>query len=119
MLVTGKSDLGAWVMHLREDPVTALRVLGDRVAGECDLFSASQLLRAYDPDDRRRVTAPGMAKELLRSGFRSVNCGGTIKTKMGSQRLYAVRNPDKWRDCSPKVAAEHFDKFFGPVAGKF
>ena len=119
MLVTGKSDLGAWVMHLREDPVTALRVLGDRVAGDCDLFSASQLLRAYDPDDRRRVTAPGMAKELLRSGFRSVNCGGTIKTKMGSQRLYAVRNPDKWRDCSPKVAAEHFDKFFGPVAGKF
>lgn len=119
MLVTGKSDLGAWVLHLREDPTIALRVLGERVAAECDLLSAAQLLRAYDPDDRRRVTAPGMGKELMRSGFRAINPGSSIRTRLGSQRLYAIRNPDKWRDVSPLVAAEHFDKYFGPLASKY
>jgi hypothetical protein len=119
MTLAGKSDLGAWVAHLREDPVTSLRVLGDRVASECDLFSPTILLRAYDPDERRKMTAQALARELQRAGFRPVNCGGTIRTKMGTQRLYAVRNLEKWRDVSMKVAAEHFDKFFGPVAGKF
>lgn len=119
MLVHSKSDLDAWVMQLKEDTVTALRILGEQVAGECELFTPGMLLRAYDPDGHRRVTAPGMGKALARGGFRQINAGGTIKTKLGSQRLYAVRNDPAWVDASPKAAAEHFDRFFGPLAGKF
>lgn len=119
MLVHSRSDLDAWVAQLREDPFHALRLLGDSVAQDCELFTPGILLRAYDPNGHRKVTATGMGKALARAGFHSINCGSTIRTKLGSQRLTAVRNVAAWKDSAPKLAAEHFDKHFGPLAGKF
>lgn len=119
MLVHSRSDLDAWVAQLREDPYHALRLLGDTVASDCELFTPGILLRAYDPDGRRKVTATGMGKALARAGFHPLNAGSTIRTKLGSQRVTAVRNTDAWAGAAPKVAAEHFDRFFGPLAGKF
>ena len=119
MLVHSRSDLDAWVALLKEDPHHALRLLGDTVAQDCELFTPGILLRAYDPDGHRKVTATGMGKALARAGFHSLNAGSTIRTKLGSQRITAIRNLAAWKDASPKAAAEHFDKYFGPLAGKF
>jgi hypothetical protein len=119
MLVHSRSDLDAWVATLKEDPYQALRLLGEQVARDCELFAPGILLRAYDPDGHRKVTATGMGKALARAGFHPVNAGGTIRTKLGSQRLTAIRNVEEWKNASPKVASDHFDKFFGPLAGKF
>jgi len=117
MTMAGKSDLGAWCVALREDPHHTLRPLGDRIAKECELFTPGQLLHAYGAD--KKVTAPGMARELVRAGFRQTNAGSPVWTKNGAQRIYAIRNPDKWQSAAPKELAAHFDKHFGPDAGKF
>ncbi len=119
MIYTGKSDLGVWVVTLHEDPSHALAPLGEKVSRKCDLFSAKQLLRAYDPDGKARVTAPGLAREMLRSGFKQVNCGAPVHTRAGSQRLYAVRNGEVWSRCSPTEAAKHFDQYWGLEAAKY
>lgn len=110
MIYSGKSDLGVWCVQLREDPAAALRPLGEEVA-KGDLFTPSQLLSAYDPSGNKRVTANGVARELLRSGFRQVNGGSPVRTRVGVIRLYAIRNPEKWLTASPKEIAAHFEKY--------
>lgn len=119
MIYTGKSDLGVWVVTLKEDPEHALAPLGEKLAKKCELFTPNQLLRAYDPDGKKKVTAPGLAREMLRSGFKQVNAGSPVHTKAGAHRLYAVRNGDHWFTVAPPVAAKHFEQYWGPDAGKF
>lgn len=119
MVIDAKSDVGMWVVQLREDPTVALRTLGDKPSRECELFSAQQLLRAYDPDGSRRVTAGGLGRELKRAGFRQLN-GGPIRTGLGVHRLYVVRNEREWAERGHNGAAEHVDKFFqAPPERKF
>lgn len=115
MILSGKSDLGAWVASLREDPYSMLRPLGDKVAMECDLFTATQLLRAYEAAGGHpgRVTSPGMSREMVRAGYRHVNGSKPIWTIHGAQRLYAVRNHDKWMGVEePKEIADHYATAF-------
>jgi hypothetical protein len=115
MILNGKSDLGAWCVMLKEDPYSSLRPLGDKVALECDLYTAAQLLRAYEATAGHsgRVTAPGMARELVRSGFRQVNGSQPVWTVHGTQRLYAVRNHEKWMGVTdPKECAAHYAAAF-------
>jgi len=120
MILHGKSDVGMWCVQLGEDPETTLRALGEKAAEECDLYTARQLRRCYDPEGRGKVTEPGMGRELARSGFRQVNAGATIRTKTcGIIRLYAVRNWKKWESASPQVINEHYERYFGEGAGKF
>ena len=120
MSITGKSDLGAWVMSLKESPETALRALGEIPATKCDLFTSSQLLRAYDPESAKRVTAQGVGKEMARAGFRHFQEGRSVQTKGGPVRLWMVRNSSIWESTSPLKAQEHYSKFFGAhPAGKF
>ncbi len=118
MIGHSKSDLGAWVAGLRDDPARLLAPLGERPAKECELFTSSQLLRAYDPDRKGRVSEPGMGRELVRSGFRQVNGGRTIRTQAGVFRLYAIRNEEKWQTASTKDMVVHFNRYFSPNASK-
>lgn len=112
MIYTGKSDLGIFVAELREDPTPKLRLLGEEISTKCDLFTPSTLLRCYDPEGHKRVTAIGLSKEMIRSGFRQLNGGVPIHTKAGLVRLYAVRNHDAWVERSPRLMAAHYEKFF-------
>lgn len=89
MIGLGKSDLANWVSRLREEPDSVLR-LGNRVL-PYTLFTTDQLLRLYDPDDRKKVTVNGVARELKRSGFHKVNMGNPVTTIHGLLRLWAVR----------------------------
>ena len=117
MSITGKSDLGAWVNMLKEAPETALRALGPAAAQSCDLYTSAQLLRAYDPDGAKKVTAQGLGKEMARSGFRHFQEGRLVRTSTGPTRLWMVRNWGTWATVSPLKVAAHFSKFFGPIAG--
>jgi hypothetical protein len=111
MIIAGKSELGMWVQELKEDPKTKLRPLGEEIATKCELFTPGQLLRAFDPEGHKRVTAPGMARELIRAGFRPLNGGSPIRTRDTTARLYAIRNQRDWIARNPKVMAEHYEKF--------
>jgi hypothetical protein len=111
MIVDNKSDLGAWVGRLRQDPGHLLR-LGDlELPG--DLFTNSQLLKVYDPDGKTRVTANGLGRELRRAGFRYVNGGAVVLTMHGPQRLYVLRNEQYWARQKPGAATIHYNQRFG------
>lgn len=120
MITSGKSELGMWVHMLKEDPETLLRgVAGEVAARECDVWQPQQLLRAFDPQGAHRVSFPGMARELVRAGFRLLH-DGPIRTTGGVVRLYAVRNMEKWESKNRQEIASHYDKYLGPDApGKF
>jgi hypothetical protein len=120
MMMNGKSDVAMWCVALREDPTNVLKPLGEKPADKCDLYSPTLCLRAYNPDgSHSKVTVNGMSRELVRAGFRQLNGASPIRTKGGLVRLYAIRNYEKWKNASPVEAAKHFDRFFGPDAGRY
>lgn len=90
MIVLGKSDIANWCAALRENPDSVLR-LGSKVLAY-SMYTTEQLLRIYDPEDRKRVSANGLAREMRRSGFFKVNDGFAVGTGHGVQKLWAVRN---------------------------
>ena len=92
--------------------MNALRPLGEEAAKSCEVFTPSLLLHAFDPEGKSRVTAGGLARELIRSGFRPLNGGVPVRTKMGIIRVYATKNQDYWVKASPKQIAAHYEKFF-------
>ncbi len=116
MIYVGKSDLGAWCVRLREDPERALFAIGSQEkARECALFTSEELRRAYDPEQATRVTAGGVAKELSRSGFRQVNGGNSVRVGCGRrwERLWAVRDVDRWLKVAPSQIDAHYSRFEG------
>lgn len=114
MVEDGLSDLGRWVRRLRDDPEACLKLGDAALAG--DLWSASDLIRLYDPEGRGKATAGGLSKELKRAGFRQAYGGMPVRTTSGQQRLFIVRNPDEWTVVtSSKPLADHYDKSRGPL----
>lgn len=108
MIDAGRSDLGNWVAMLRDDPDTVLRVDGKVIPFE--LWRAEDLLSLYDPLERKRVTANGLARELKRAGF--IRPAGTtgIRTSAGQVRLWAVRNHTKYDGKSLQFLGESYDR---------
>ena len=118
MINDNKSELGAWVLGLREDTEAALRVLGDSVSQKAELVSSPNILRCYDPTGEGKVTANGLGRELKRAGFRQVNNGTPLRTVHGLQRLWIIRNHDKWMKSWPKEIVAHYNAVF-TGGGKF
>lgn len=116
MIVAGKTDTGLWVMRLQEDPVTALRALGERPSRECDIYTPDQLYRAFDPQDRARgrSSVASLGRALAAGGFRQVNGGVPVGTASGIHRLYAVRNIVRWEQSTRKEIRDHYDSYWGP-----
>lgn len=108
MILDSKTDLGAWVATLKEAPDAVLRVGESVLAG--DLFTTKQLLALYDPTESKRVSAVWLGRELKRAGFAQVNGGAVIATARGPQRLYAVRNAERWAAAKPGDIAKAYDE---------
>lgn len=106
MISDGLSDIGRWVRRLRDDPDYVLRIGNVGLKG--DLWSSQELLKLYDPEGKHRVTIGGLGKELKRAGLRQVYGGRPIVTPHGQQRLFAVRNSDKWEKADSKALREHY-----------
>lgn len=103
----GKSDLGSWVAQLRDDPDSVLRV--DSLKIKYKLWRVDELLRIYDPENKGRVTANGMAREMRRAGVRQVAAGGPVKTSEGQFRLWAVREADMFAKMKTSEVGRYYD----------
>ena len=110
MIADTKSDVAVWVSQLRIAPDEILK-LGD-VPLKGDLFTTGELLQLYDPSGKTKVTANGLGRELKRAGFHYAHSGTVIVTIKGPQRLYAIRNYDKWRNAKPRLLTSHYNERF-------
>lgn len=100
-----KSDLGAWVQSLLEDPQGALRVNEMVMPG--DLFTSKQLLALYDPTGKTGTTANGLGRELRRAGFNQVCGGRPVKVDADQSRYYAVLNTERWVRATAAEVTHH------------
>ena len=94
MIADGRSDLGAWVAQLIDDPDGVLRVGEMKIPG--DLFTNHELLGVYDPTEKGRVTAQGLGNALKKAGIRQVYGGQLVRVRGRLDRYYAVRNGERW-----------------------
>lgn len=108
MIDGGRSDLATWVATLRDDPDTVLRI--DKQVLSFDLWRSEDLLLLYDPQEKGKVTANGLARELRRAGFQRP-CG-TIgcRTSQGQVRIWAVRDERKYDGLGPNELGTAYDK---------
>ena len=117
MIANGRSDLGTWVANLRENPDQYLVVAGKPMP--YSMWSTEELRRMYDPDDKTRVTANGLAREMRRAGFVKVNDGmGVMTATNGQQRLWAVRFPERLLKLSGVPLGQVYDKERGTAVKK-
>ena len=117
MIADVKSDLGSWVERLRVDPDALLRV-GD-VKLSADLYTNAELLALYDPTGKTGTTANGLGRELKRSGFRQARNGSVVNLPSGAQRLYIVRNLERWINETPAAIVKHLKHAHEPRKEKF
>lgn len=107
MIDLGRSDLDGWVHKLRSVPDAVTRVHGKLLPSP--LFTTLQLLRMYDPEDKRRVTENGMSRALKRAGIVKAARGLPCRLEDGSQaRLWAVREPERFAHASHKLVVEEY-----------
>lgn len=107
MIDDGLSDIGRWVRRLRDDPDLMLRV-GD-VPLKCDLWTAADLMKMYDPEGKGRATAGGIGREMKRAGMRQVYGGMPVRTVAGQIRLFALRNADEWEKAKMPAIVAHYE----------
>jgi hypothetical protein len=108
MVADTRSDLASWVRQLLAEPDRLLRV--GHVKIERDLVTNKDLLRLYDADGSKKVTANGLGRELRRAGVELANGGDPVSTSLGLERLYIVRNHDQWVGATVKQLQAHVDK---------
>lgn len=113
MILQGKSDLQLWCRRAVESPEAVLAKDGRPLEG--DLFTNAQLLSLYDPERRTWVTQNALGRELRRAGVRQIT---SVRTAQGRQRLYAIRNRERWSAATRAEAGRHWDSHFGPKSTK-
>jgi len=100
--------IATWVSRLREDPDSVLRSDGRVIPFA--LWRSEDLLLLYDSDQRTRVTANGLSREMTRQGFRKVYNGNGVPTlKDGQVRLWAVRNEHLYRKMNGMEVGAAYD----------
>ena len=100
-----RSDLGAFVAALREQPEGKLRLGGVELVS--DLYTTAELLAIYDPAGRTNTTANGVGRELARQGFYRACNGQPIRVGGVQSRYWSIRNGRAWDHASPSSAAKH------------
>lgn len=108
MLENSRSDLGAWVSSLKEDPDTVLRSAGQPVKHK--LWRAEELLDIYDPQQKGRVTANGLAREMARQQFHRAASGMGVRTLAGQVKLWIVRDVEAMLKLGPTEIANIYNK---------
>ncbi len=110
MITDNKTELAAWVHRLRTQTDEVLRRAGP--AYDSDLFTTTQLGAIYDPESTKRTSAALLYRELKRAGFKRA-WTGTVMTRSGAQRLWIIRNVERWIAVqSPRSIAAYWDARF-------
>lgn len=105
MIADVQSDLGAWVRRLMSSADEML-VMGQAKLSH-DVFTNKQLLALYDPSGKTGTTANGLGRELRRAGVVQALGGKPVKTTVGQDRYYIIRNLDQWRGASVSAITSH------------
>ena len=106
MIQTVKSELGLWVMRLRDEPEQVLKIGQMPIQG--DLFTNGELLKLYLAQHDGAKAAPRtLGSELGLAGVPTFKNSQPIITSTGSQRYYVVRNVKKWEKATTGQAVEH------------
>lgn len=114
MLDTGKSELGHWVRELKLNTEVILK----RAGMKGDLFSVKELMTLYDPSGSKGVSVNALARELRRAGYTMPGSGAQILDAAGFlQRVYVLRNMDKWGPETPRGEATAHYRAHRPGAG--
>lgn len=115
MLSNSRSDLSTWVAALKEDPDTVLRAAGHSIRHK--LWRAEDLLAVYDPEDKGRVTANGLSRELTRQGFHRAAEGQGVRTLAGQVKLWHIREVEEMLKLSPVRLGQIYDEERGTKSG--
>jgi hypothetical protein len=116
MIHDGLSDVGSWVRQLRDDPGSVLKVGDVELSGA--LWTSADLVRLYDPQEKGRVTANGMARELKRAGLRQAYSGAPVPTLQGQRRLFIIKDVERWLKEGSKSLAAEYDAARTPIERK-
>jgi Domain of unknown function (DUF3854)/Family of unknown function (DUF5906) len=118
MLELGRSEAGAWVASVREDPARVLR-LGrvDGIIAEPSphvshtLMTSEELFAIYTSQNSGgNLTRPGLSRALKYGGFRQVNKGEPVFTARGAVRLWAIQGDrTKLEGMLPKQLTEIYN----------
>ena len=106
------SDLDDFCHTLAKDPDTLLRY-GDTTITR-DLYTVSELINIYDPEERTRVTHIAMSKALRRAGF----VRKAIGTDKGTRKLWPVRNAAAWLTRGAADWAAHYNGSLALLQGQ-
>jgi hypothetical protein len=98
------SDLDHWCRDLKADPMTFLRVNADGFEPR-DLWRLEELASVYKVQHNRHVSSKALANALRAAGFLEL---GRTRTHLGRLKLWAVVNPDRWRDASELERAKGY-----------
>lgn len=104
MTYDAKPALARWVSELKHDPEDVLKFGEMKI--KKDLFTATELLAMFDPTGSKNASIVTLGRELARA-FLQLPKNAT--STHGSQRLYVVRNPDKWEKAKPWERAQHWE----------
>jgi len=113
-----KSDVGAFAQDVRrnlDDYLARLQQLLHLKVSP-DIVRNSHLLFLYDPDGKTRVTSNGLGRALATAGFKTVFVNNTLA--FGTQRVYVMRNADKWLNAKPEVLRAYIDSIYPPPTKK-
>lgn len=110
MIASSRSDIAAWAAELRENPDAVLLTYhGQRLPG--DLWSSKELLELYDPQQKRKVTEPGLQRALSQAGFRKVNENGQVEGRgLRYPRLWAVGDRERLLKASNAVLFQQYTR---------
>jgi hypothetical protein len=97
MIRSGKSDVARWVQALRESGAA------QSLKPDCDLFTPSEIFKAYDPEGRGKVTENRVGIELTRARLEKRR----VRVRSESLRLWAVRNRETWANRSDREWIRH------------
>jgi hypothetical protein len=110
------SNLEVWLTALKRTPDEVLSLNGQPLRS--DLWTPDQLLALYDPDGRYRIGVSSFAKAMRRMGFVPAPVR-IVRTKLGTKRLYVVRDPLRWRAAKSKQLAAHYEAAFSETERGF
>jgi hypothetical protein len=116
MVMDTKSEVGVWCAELREHPDNVLKFGMEPV--NADLFTTTQLMLIFDPQNIKRVSTVWLGRELKKAGFHQVNGGAVILTAKGPQRLYAVRRAKQWLNAKQTKVAAHWNEHFASASAR-
>jgi hypothetical protein len=99
------SELQNWVLELQENPDDHIHdFLGK------DLWTSKELVALYNDGRQIRVSPVVMGRVLKAAGFAQIP---QLRTHSGHQRLFVIRNHEKWAHADAVVVREHYERPLG------